>query len=71
MVNHLHRQRIKISIHRVCCAFLLIDGAELEDDQLVIVTGTTPRPDQAVGMDGRFLSRCARPTLRVRSDRVV
>jgi sulfide:quinone oxidoreductase len=30
---------------------LLADGTELEYDQLVIATGTTPRPDQTPGMD--------------------
>ena len=31
---------------------LLEDGKTLEYDQLVIATGTTPRPDQTPGMDG-------------------
>jgi len=35
----------------------LIDGTEIEDDQLVIVTGATPRPDQTVGMDGATIWR--------------
>jgi sulfide:quinone oxidoreductase len=30
---------------------VLADGTELEYDQLVIATGTTPRPDQTPGMD--------------------
>ena len=30
----------------------LADGAELSYDQLVIATGTTPRPDQTPGMEG-------------------
>jgi sulfide:quinone oxidoreductase len=30
----------------------LTDGSELTYDQLVIATGTTPRPDQTPGMDG-------------------
>ena len=30
----------------------LVDGSTLEYDQLVIATGTTPRPDQTPGMDG-------------------
>lgn len=31
---------------------LLADGTRLDYDQLVIATGTTPRPDQTPGMDG-------------------
>ncbi len=31
---------------------ILADGSILEYDQLVIATGTTPRPDQTPGMDG-------------------
>ena len=31
---------------------LLQDGSKLDYDQLVIATGTTPRPDQTPGMDG-------------------
>jgi len=31
---------------------LLQDGSRLDYDQLVIATGTTPRPDQTPGMDG-------------------
>ena len=35
----------------------MIDGTEIEDDQLVIVTSTIPRPDQTVGMDDATIWR--------------
>lgn len=46
---------VRGAIHRVepeANRVLLDDGTSLPYDQLVIATGTTPRPDQTPGMDG-------------------
>lgn len=48
-------ERINAEIDRVDVdsdAVILSDGTVLAYDQLVIATGTTPRPDQTEGMDG-------------------